>query len=115
YIAEMHRLLDYIVAGWPGQPLILAGDFNTVAGRRLPDEPIKISKREYTVLDRFDELGLIACWQTAHPGEPLGRTLRWPRRPDSLPYHCDGIFVPAAWAGALAGCDILEDAAWQKR
>jgi endonuclease/exonuclease/phosphatase family metal-dependent hydrolase len=116
YIAEMHRLLDYILAAWPGQPMILAGDFNVVAGRRQSDEPIKIGKKEYSVLDRLGaDLGLIACWQAAHPGEPLGRTLRWPRRPDSLPYHCDGIFVPAAWAGTLAGCDILEDTAWQKR
>jgi endonuclease/exonuclease/phosphatase family metal-dependent hydrolase len=34
------------------------------------------------------------------------------RRPDSLPYHCDGIFIPANWAAALLGCAVLEDDEW---
>ena len=31
---------------------------------------------------------------------------------DSLPYHCDGIFVPSAWVPALLSYEVLEDAAW---
>jgi endonuclease/exonuclease/phosphatase family metal-dependent hydrolase len=116
YVAEIHRILDYLDATWPGQPVVLAGDFNSVTGRRGPDEPVRCSKHEYRLLDRLiDDCGLIPCWQTAHPGEPLARTLRWPRRPDSLPYHCDGIFVPAPWAAALQACEVLEDTAWMAR
>jgi endonuclease/exonuclease/phosphatase family metal-dependent hydrolase len=59
-----------------------------------------------------DEFDLIPCWQTAHPGERLARTLRWMRRLDSLPYHCDGIFVPSSWAPALQSCTVLENEEW---
>jgi endonuclease/exonuclease/phosphatase family metal-dependent hydrolase len=34
------------------------------------------------------------------------------RRQDSLPYHCDGLFVPAAWTSSLLNCEVLEDEAW---
>ena len=55
---------------------------------------------------------LVACWQAAHPGEPLGRTLRWRHRADSLPYHCDGLFVPVGWLPALRDCTILTGGPW---
>src|SRR5436190_810063 len=81
---------------------VLPGDFNVAVGLRRPEHPPALSRGEQALLERLrDELGLIACWQTAHPSERLARTLRWMHRSDSLPYHCDGIFVPAEWASAL--------------
>ena len=38
--------------------------------------------------------------------------MRWMRRPDSLPYHCDSIFIPAGWAPALQDCAVLEEDEW---
>ena len=65
------------------------------------------------LLERLrEELGLVPCWQTAHPGEPLARTLRWMHRNDSPPYHCDGVFVPGAWTSALQSCTVLEGDEW---
>src|SRR5437588_410095 len=84
-----------LLAGWDGADLVLGGDFNVVVGRRGPGEPVRMSRAEVAILDRLEQdLDLLACWQAAHPGVPLARTLRWRHRADSLPYHCDGLFVP---------------------
>jgi endonuclease/exonuclease/phosphatase family metal-dependent hydrolase len=113
YIKEVGRILDFAGALAGGLPLILAGDFNVVVGLRQPEHSPSVSRGEMTLLQRLRyELGLIPCWQTAHPGEPLARTLRWMHRIDSPPYHCDGIFMPLSWAAALRDCTVLEGDEW---
>lgn len=113
YIKEVGRILDIAGALAAGRPLILAGDFNVAVGLREPGQPIPNTSGERAFILRLrDEFGLVPCWQTAHPDEPLARTLRWMRWRDSLPYHCDGIFVPATWASALQTCTVLEDEEW---
>lgn len=113
YMKEVGLILDYAKTLAAGLPLILAGDFNVAVGLRDPSLRPRLNKGERALLARLaDELMMIPCWQTAHPGEPLARTLRWMRRIDSLPYHCDGIFVPASWAPSLQACDVLEDEQW---
>jgi endonuclease/exonuclease/phosphatase family metal-dependent hydrolase len=113
YVKEVGRILDFasVLAG--GLPLVLAGDFNVAVGLRGPDHRPILSRSETALLERLrDDLHLVPCWQTAHPGERLARTLRWMRRADSLPYHCDGVFIPAAWAPALQSCTVFEDDDW---
>jgi endonuclease/exonuclease/phosphatase family metal-dependent hydrolase len=113
YIKEVGRILDFATLLAAGRPLVLAGDFNVAVGMREPDHRPSVSRGEQALLTRRrDDLGLIPCWQTAHPGEPLARTLRWMHRIDSLPYHCDGIFIPAEWASSLQACDVLETEDW---
>jgi len=113
YVKEMGRILDFAATLAGTSPLILAGDFNVVVGLREPGQPIGITRGEKALLQRLrEEFSLVACWQTAHPGEPLARTLRWMHRIDSLPYHCDGIFIPAEWASALRACEVLETQEW---
>jgi|GEM_PF-641349 len=116
YVAEVRRILDFIAAAAPPCPLILAGDFNMVVGRRAPEATSATSTGKRTLLDRLaTDFCLVPCWQTAHPGAPLARTLRWLHRIDSQPYHCDGVFIPAAWMGALHSCSVLEDDVWLGR
>ncbi len=116
YVAEVGRILDFIAAAAPPYPLILAGDFNVVVGLRGPAAIPATSSGENKLLARLGtDFGLVPCWQTAHPGEPLARTLRWLHRTDSQPYHCDGLFIPAAWGGALQTCSVLETGAWLGR
>jgi endonuclease/exonuclease/phosphatase family metal-dependent hydrolase len=113
YIKEVGRILDFArdVAG--GLPLVLGGDFNVAVALRAPDHPLYNSPGERALLARLrDELGLLPCWQALHPGETPARTLRWMRRLDSLPYHCDGVFAPTAWLPALQSCEVLEDEGW---
>jgi endonuclease/exonuclease/phosphatase family metal-dependent hydrolase len=113
YVKEVGRILDLASALAGGLPLILAGDFNVAVGLRQPEHRPQVTRGESDLLLRLrEEFGLVPCWQTAHPGKPLARTLRWLRRNDSLPYHCDGVFVPAAWAPALRTCTVLEDEDW---
>jgi endonuclease/exonuclease/phosphatase family metal-dependent hydrolase len=113
YVKEVGHILDFAGALAQGRPLVLAGDFNVAVGLREPGQPIGISRGEEALLQRLgEELGLVPCWQTAHPGEPLARTLRWMHRMDSLPYHCDGVFVPKEWASALQSCTVLEGEEW---
>ena len=113
YIKEVGRILDIANGLAGGLPMILAGDFNVVVGMRKPEHTPSVSKGERELLERLrDEFDLIPCWQATHPGEPLARTLRWMWRKDSLPYHCDGLFVPAEWGVALQECTILEDDEW---
>jgi endonuclease/exonuclease/phosphatase family metal-dependent hydrolase len=113
YIKEVGRILDFAGELAQGRPLILAGDFNVAVGLRQPGHLPTVSRGERLLLERLrDEFDLIPCWQTAHPGERLARTLRWMRRSDSLPYHCDGAFIPADWASALRSCNVLEGDEW---
>jgi endonuclease/exonuclease/phosphatase family metal-dependent hydrolase len=113
YTRTVGRILDLVAPQAAGADLVLAGDFNVVVGRRGPDEPIRMSRAEAALLDRLEhDLGLLPAWQTAHPGQPLARTLRWRHRADSLPYHCDGLFLPAAWRPALRACAILTGPPW---
>ncbi len=115
YTRMVERILDVAVEGaGAAADLVLGGDFNVVVGRRGGDEAIHMSRAERAILDRLErDLGLGACWQAAHPGEPLGRTLRWRHRADSLPYHCDGLFVPLPWLPALQACTILTGDIWE--
>jgi endonuclease/exonuclease/phosphatase family metal-dependent hydrolase len=113
YIKEVGRILDFAGDLAGGRPLVLAGDFNVAVGMRQPGQVMSITRGERALLQRLtDQLDLVPCWQTAHPGEPLARTLRWMHRMDSLPYHCDGVFVPRAWASALRTCEVIEDEEW---
>jgi endonuclease/exonuclease/phosphatase family metal-dependent hydrolase len=113
YIKEVGRILDFALPLAGGLPLVLAGDFNVAVGTRGPGHRPLLSRGETALLERLRvELDIVPCWQTAHPGEPLARTLRWMRRADSLPYHCDGIFIPAAWESALLDCTVFEDDYW---
>jgi endonuclease/exonuclease/phosphatase family metal-dependent hydrolase len=113
YTKEVGRILDFAGPLAGGLPLVLAGDFNVAVGTRGPNHLPALSRGETALLERLrNDFDLIPCWQTAHPGERLARTLRWMRRPDSLPYHCDGIFIPANWAPALRDCAVLEDGEW---
>ncbi|HYP39174.1 MAG TPA: endonuclease/exonuclease/phosphatase family protein [Chloroflexia bacterium] len=113
YVKEVGLILDFAAEVSSGCPLVLAGDFNVVVGLRQPGQRPSVTRGERDLLQRLrEEFDLVPCWQTAHPGEPLARTLRWMRRSDSLPYHCDGIFVPATWASALQSCEVLEGEEW---
>lgn len=113
YLKEVGLILDFAARLADGLPLVLAGDFNVVVGLREPGQTPSVSRGEMALLQRLrEEFDLVPCWQTAHPGEPLARTLRWMRRSDSLPYHCDGVFVPRAWIPALQSCTVLEEEEW---
>ncbi|MBX6365327.1 MAG: endonuclease/exonuclease/phosphatase family protein [Gemmatimonadetes bacterium] len=112
YVRTMGAILDRLAPFGDGADLVVGGDLNVVVGVRGPDEPVRMSRGERELLARLaDELGLIPCWQTANPGRPLAQTLRWSAN-RAAPYHCDGIFIPAAWAPALVACHVVSGPEW---
>ena len=90
---------------------MIGGDFNlTVSDAGGSDRAV--SKADLSVQARLaDEFGLVNCWRAANPGVPPCQTLRWARDP-SAAYHCDGLFVPRAWADRLRSCVVLSGPAW---
>ena len=59
------------------------------------------------------EFGLLNCWQTANPDQPLCQTLRW-TGDRAIPYHCDGIFVPRSWKDRLKSCEVIAGDEWNR-
>lgn len=112
YVRTLHQILDRIAALRGEADLVLGGDFNVVVGQRQAGERIRMSRGEREILDRLAaDFDLVSCWQAANPGRPLAQTLRWTadRR---APYHCDGIFVPGAWAARLVSCRVVTGSRW---
>jgi endonuclease/exonuclease/phosphatase family metal-dependent hydrolase len=102
-ILFLNDLLDKIVEFSSEGNLIIGGDFNLTVGLRGKND----SKNSQTLLTRLrKEFGLINCWQIANPNQPLPQTLRW-GSDKTVPYHCDGIFVPAAWYQYLDSCEVV--------
>jgi endonuclease/exonuclease/phosphatase family metal-dependent hydrolase len=112
YVRTLHLILDRIARVGAGADLVLGGDFNVVVGQRQPGERLGMSRGEREILERLSaEFDLISCWQACHPGRPLAQTLRWSA--DRIaPYHCDGIFVPAAWRARLSACRVVRGLRW---
>jgi hypothetical protein len=114
YVRSLDRILDRLARLGEGAELVVGGDLNVVAGYRGPGERVRMSTREERLLDRFrTELGLVPSWQAKHPGEPLAQTLRWTGN-RSMPYHCDGIFLPRAWRARLEEAEVVEGPEWER-
>ena len=111
YSKQVNKLLDEISRIACGSEIILGGDFNlTVSNYDQSERPV--SKRDLGIQSRLaQQFGLINCWQTANPNTPLAQTLRW-SRDRSVPYHCDGLFVPKSWQDRLTSCDVLAGDDW---
>ena len=111
YQRQVNKLLDEIrqIAG--RREIIIGGDFNL-----LVSSPCKLdrpaSKQDLAIQNRLaDEFGLLSCWRAANPDGILHQTLRW-CGDRTFPYHCDGLFVPKAWASRLQSCVVLAGDDW---
>lgn len=91
--------------------VIIAGDFNLTVG--IQHEGVVTTKKELEVLNRLkNDFGLMSAWQAIHPNETLAQTLRYAR--NERHYHCDGIFIPAAWYRYLESCEVIDNSAWRE-
>lgn len=88
--------------------LIIGGDFNLTVGiwhlNQRKDGNNKDSLRLLTRLRT--EFGLMSSWQVANPNRNLPATLRLSNSKIKI-FHCDGIFVPAAWYQFLKSCEVV--------
>ncbi|MBW4518565.1 MAG: hypothetical protein KME16_02370 [Scytolyngbya sp. HA4215-MV1] len=112
YKPSINRILDWIASLSGDCDLLIGGDFNLTVGVRHPTE--KQQDQDLWLLERLrKEFGLISCWQAANPNRNLTQTLRWSRDKTTV-YHCDGIFVPAAWYRYLDKCVVLASPVWEE-
>ena len=111
YAKQVNKLLDEIARIANGREVILGGDFNlSVSPGTDTDRPV--NKQDSAIHARLaDEFGLLNCWRIANPDRPLAQTLRW-TGDRSIPYHCDGLFVPKAWKDRLVSCEVLSGGEW---
>jgi endonuclease/exonuclease/phosphatase family metal-dependent hydrolase len=111
YSKQVNKLLDEIRRIAKTRQIIVGGDFNlTVSHWGGSERPA--SKQDLAVQQRLaDEFGLFNCWQAANPDQPLHQTLRWTGN-RTIPYHCDGLFVPREWKSRLQSCTVLMGEEW---
>lgn len=113
YVRTVDEMLDRIVDLGLSEPLVLAGDLNVLAARRVPHEERTATRGELRLLDRIEqELGLVNGWVVHNPDTPLAQTLRWTGNPET-PYHCDGVFIPAAWAERVRSAHVPQGEPWR--
>jgi endonuclease/exonuclease/phosphatase family metal-dependent hydrolase len=110
YKRPMNEFLDFAATLGRSHDLILGGDFNLAVGIRHVKEPVPADP-PWLLRRLRREFNLMSCWQAVHPNRDLAQTLRWARNP-ATPYHCDGIFVPAAWYRYLEDCQVVSDPGW---
>lgn len=113
YSKVVNKLLDQIKKVARGREVVIGGDFNlTVSHWPGPERPT--CKQDIAIQARLaDEFGLFNCWQAANPDQPLHQTLRW-TNDRSIPFHCDGLFVPKAWKDRLVSCVVLAGDEWNR-
>lgn len=108
----VNEILDMLRDHIDGCEMVIGGDFNLTVGQRHPSEERATKDADRKIQDRLrDEFGLINCWQTANPDQPLPQTLRWASKSE-VPFHCDGIFVPAGWRERLRSCKVISGGIW---
>jgi len=113
YSKQVNKLVDEIGRIASGREIIVGGDFNLTVSHSIESERA-VSKQDLAIQARLaDEFGLINCWQTANPNQPLQQTLRW-TRDRTIPYHCDGLFVPKSWQDRLESCVVLSSEDWNR-
>jgi endonuclease/exonuclease/phosphatase family metal-dependent hydrolase len=111
YWKQVNKMLDEIKKVAASREVVIGGDFNlTVSHWPGTERPVRM--RDLAIQARLaDEFGLVNCWQAANPNQPLPQTLRW-TGDRTIPYHCDGIFVPKSWKHRLKSCAVLTGDEW---
>ena len=111
YHKQVNKILDEIAKIRTGRSVVIAGDFNLSVSHHA-DSTRPTRKQDLAIQERLKiEFGLINCWECANPNQPLAQTLRW-TGDRTIPYHCDGIFVPHAWKERLVACEVLSGDGW---
>lgn len=114
YAKVVNEVLDILLEYREGCVIVIGGDFNLTVGERHESEEMETSTADRKIQQRlYYEFGMINCWQTKNPNQPLPQTLRWMRDPEP-PFHCDGLFVPASWRDRLISCQVIVGERWDK-
>jgi endonuclease/exonuclease/phosphatase family metal-dependent hydrolase len=106
YLADLLRTLDLYAAFLSERPTVVVGDFNL-------DVRIRGNgRREFDAMNRrlVDDVGCVSAYH-AHTGEPFGdetAATHHHQHDPARPFHCDYIYVPAAWANRVRSVVVPE-------
>jgi len=113
YVGSLRRVL-HALPRRAGDACMIGGDFNIcISPRRHAGDAARAGELEMQARLR-DEFGVVNCWDHLHPHRAAPQTLRW-TGDRQVPYHCDALFIPAAWTHALRACAVRSTARWQAR
>ncbi|MCY2974662.1 MAG: hypothetical protein NTW52_08355 [Planctomycetota bacterium] len=113
YAGQVNRILDAIASIACERDIIIGGDFNLTVSHWSGSDR-KTKERDLAIQERLtSEFGLFNCWQEANPDKQPAQTLRW-SGDRTIPYHCDGLFVPKAWKERLESCVVLSGDDWNQ-
>jgi endonuclease/exonuclease/phosphatase family metal-dependent hydrolase len=113
YWKQVNKLLDEIKKLAIDREVVIGGDFN-LAVSHCPGTERPTCKQDLAIQARLtEEFGLLNCWQAANPNKSPCQTLRW-TGDRTIPYHCDGIFVPKSWRPRLQSCVVLAGDEWNR-
>jgi len=111
YSGQVIKVLDEIKQVSRDQALVLGGDFNITVSKGCGSKR-RMTKKESAIQTRLsEEFGLLNTWEAANRDLPPHQTLRW-SGDRTIPYHCDGIFVPKSWKDRLKSCVVLSGEEW---
>ena len=117
YCGRMHHILDAIAVAAHAagaSEIVIGGDFNICISPRSHDGGPVGARQRAVQLRLRDQFGLINAWHALHPRRLPVQTLRWTGDP-TVPYHCDGLFVPQRWSTSLRSCVVLVSQRWCER
>jgi exodeoxyribonuclease-3 len=108
YAAQFTSVLDTWSDVIASEPTVIAGDFNASATSRSSTHLRNVATAE--------ALGLASAYHAFHQldhGDERDMTLRWIGRGKvERRYHCDFVFLPAGWVGAVEGVSVGDWADW---
>jgi exonuclease III len=110
------RMLDLIARHAGDADVVIGGDFNLTVSDPQPGEQLRTTYTRNMQADGAirarlrEKFGLVSCWRSKNPSEPLAQTLRVGGNPHC--FHVDGIFVPASWLPWLRSCTVVCPPAW---
>jgi exonuclease III len=112
YIGQVYQALIAHPEWFNGNPVVLAGDFNS---NKIWDTKREVGNHS-AVVKLLEERGLVSTYHE-HFGEPQGgesrRTLYMFRHEDK-PYHIDYIFIPREWLPRLQTVEVGGYDQWSK-
>ncbi len=112
YIGQVYQALVAHPEWFNGNPVVIAGDFNS---NKIWDAHREVGDHS-AVVKLLDDCGLVSAYHE-HFGEPQGeesrRTLFMFRHADK-PYHIDYVFIPQEWAPRLQTVEVGGYEQWSK-
>jgi exodeoxyribonuclease III len=112
YIGQVYRALVAHPEWFDGNPVVIAGDFNS---NQIWDSSRRVGNHS-DVVQMLESHGLVSTYHAFH-GKEHGSETCWTlhmNRDLNRPYHVDYIFIPREWAPRLRTVEVGAYEKWSK-